>query len=144
MSALRTIALISRDHDRLKGVHPDLVEAVVKILDAMDILGWPMFVTDAVRTQAQQQALYAQGRTAPGRTVTNADGVTNRSNHQVHSDGWGHAVDCAFLDDPATPTVEMYDDRSPWKLYGLIAQTLGLKWGGNWAAFPDLPHVELP
>ena len=35
-----------------------------------------------LRTTADQQALYAQGRTTPGNTVTKADGVNNKSYHQ--------------------------------------------------------------
>jgi hypothetical protein len=50
-------------------------------------------VTGGVRTAAGQKALYAQGRTAPGSIVTNADGVKNKSSRQVKSDSYGYAVD---------------------------------------------------
>jgi hypothetical protein len=94
-----------------------------------------------VRTDAQQQALYAQGRTLPGNIVTKADGVINRSNHQVKADGYGHAVDCAFVTDP-------WGEKQPWRAYGACCEAVGLKWGGG-AAFlaagiNDRPHAELP
>lgn len=38
-----------------------------------------MRVCQGLRTTAQQQAAYAEGRTAPGRVVTNADGVHHKS-----------------------------------------------------------------
>lgn len=143
MSAARTINHITRDEARLVGVHPDLKAAVMAILDAMDILGFPMFVTQGVRTVAEQQALYAQGRTVPGVIVTNADGVKKPSNHQAKADGYGHAVDLAFLDDPDTPKTEIYDPAMPWDLMGLMAEKRGLTWGGRWSGLVDLPHVEL-
>jgi peptidoglycan L-alanyl-D-glutamate endopeptidase CwlK len=125
------------DHrDRLAGVHPTLIAKVKQILDAMAAIGHPMIVTDTVRTEAEQVALYAKGRTAPGKIVTNCDGVTTPSPHQPKADGYGHAVDCAF--DAPKP----YDLAHPWNTYGVIAETLGLTWGGRWK-MRDLPHVEL-
>lgn len=140
---------------RLQGVHPDLARKVQQILSAMHALGFSMVVTDGLRTVAEQQALYAKGRNAAGQVVdqhaivTNADGVVTRSNHQAHADGFGHAVDCTFLDDHGTPLDPSDDrpiwrDRDPWLLYGTMAETLGLKWGGRWKRPFDRPHVELP
>ena len=123
---------------KLDGVHPVLVEKVKRILHASAELGHPMIVTDGVRTLAQQQALYAKGRTAPGKIVTKADGVRAKSNHQVKGDGFGHAVDCCFLVDGKATW------EGPWDLYGAMARSLGLTWGGDWKRFVDRPHIELP
>lgn len=123
----------------LDGVDPRLRAAVEKILPAMEALGFPMIVTDTVRTVQEQQALYAQGRTAPGLKVTNADGILKKSNHQLHDDGLGHAVDCCFL----VKGKASWDTRMPWKLYGAMAEALGLHWGGSWKALTDLPHIEV-
>lgn len=135
---------------KLDGVHPDLRRKVEQIVAAFAALGYDLRVTDGVRTVAEQQALFAQGRTTPGpdvsparplgRTVTNADGVTKKSNHQPHDDGVGHAVDCTFWID-GSPS---WAPDLPWTLYGAMAQLLGLKWGGNWQSQKgDLPHIEL-
>ena len=136
----RTPGLITRDEQRLEGVYPPLDEKVRQILAALDVFGHGATVTQSVRTTAQQQALYAQGRTAPGKIVTNADGVIHRSNHQVHADGFGHAVDVAFLDEQGQPT---WSDSSPWNLLGEMATALGLTWGGHWKTLKDYPHLEL-
>lgn len=130
---------------RLEGVHPALIEKVGRILTAMDALGHPMMVTDGVRSTEAQQRLYAQGRTAPGKIVTFADGVTKKSNHQAKADGFGHAVDCCFLvdidgDGPDDPSWAM---THPWSLYGAMARTLGLRWGGDFVSLRDYPHVEM-
>ena len=130
--------MTDRDIAKLHGVHGSLAARIEQILDAMRVLGFEMMVTDGVRTQAQQQVLYAKGRAAPGPRVTNADGVRVRSNHQTHADGLGHAVDCCFVVD-GRPS---WDDALPWELYGEAAKALGLRWGGDWKT-PDRPHVEM-
>lgn len=119
-------------------LHPDLLAKLGRVLAAMSALGFPMKVTSGVRTVAQQQALYARGRTTPGRIVTNADGIQKRSNHQPHPDGYGHAADCAF----AGP--DPFGEAQPWAAYGACARAVGLVWGGDWTTFRDRPHVELP
>lgn len=144
--------LRQRNAERLTttGLHPRLAAAVQAVLDEMEARGFPMIVTDTLRTLQRQQALYAQGRTRPGKIVTYANGVarpkgTGRSNHQAWADGFGHAVDCAFvvdldadgdMDDPT------WDEKRPWALYGERAEAHGLSWGGRWTR-PDKPHVEL-
>ena len=130
--------MTARDEARLVGVHPALVDKLRLILADMDGAHSPMFVVQGVRTDEQQEALYAQGRTEVGEIVTYKDGVTTRSNHQVHDDGLGYAVDCAFVD------VKPFDPLHPWGHYGTLVEAAGLKWGGHFLGFADLPHAELP
>lgn len=126
-----------RDRQRLDGVHPDLVSKLETVFAALLAAGHAMFVVQGVRTAAQQKALYAQGRTAPGRIVTMKDGVVHKSNHQPWTDGLGHAVDCAFLGpDP-------FSLSHPWETYGQLVEAQGLTWGGRWTTPHDLPHAEL-
>lgn len=124
--------------DLTVGLHPDLQTKIAAVLLVMARAGHPMRICQGVRTTAEQQALYARGRTEKGPKVTNADGVRSKSRHQPQADGLGHAVDCCFLGpDP-------FDDDHNWTLYGDTAQDHGLVWGGAWSRFPDRPHVELP
>lgn len=135
--------------EKLTGVHPVLIARALLVHDAMAAIGYQMMVTDGVRTTAEQVALHKQGRETPGpdvsperplgRTVTNADGITTRSNHQVHADGLGHALDCCFV----VTGKPSWDARLPWRAYGELAKALGLKWGGDWPT-SDKPHIELP
>lgn len=130
--------MTDRDRQRLVGVHPALIEALTDVLAEMDGWGHPMFVVQGARTVAQQQALYAQGRTLIGRVVTMKDGVKFKSNHQPHADGFGYAADCAFLSgDPFAST-------HPWEIYGEKLEARGLRWGGRWSHPHDAPHAELP
>ena len=125
--------------DKLIGVHPDLIAAINKIVKAMDALGHPIMVTQGLRTVTEQKILYAQGRTTAGPIVTNADGVKSKSNHQAHDDGFGHAIDVAFLVD-GKPS---WDEHLPWRAYGECGKALGLVWGGDFAHLVDKPHLEL-
>lgn len=135
-----TSVLMRSRIEKLAGVHPRLIEVVKRICFAMHELGFDMIVTDGVRTVAQQQALFAQGRSQPGAVVTNADGIVKKSNHQPHADGLGHAVDMCFLVD-GQPS---WDEHLPWALYGAMAKSQGCVWGGDWKSITDRPHVELP
>lgn len=134
--------MTARDRDRLTGVHPYLAKAIERIIDAMLVLGYPMFVVEGTRDTARQQLLYAQGRSLPGPIVSNADGIVKKSMHQIQATGYGHAVDCAFVDDPHTTLVETWSERQPWEVYAAMLEAFGLTSGRHWT-FKDSPHGEL-
>jgi peptidoglycan L-alanyl-D-glutamate endopeptidase CwlK len=117
-------------HFRLNGVHPRLAACV---LAAAKTCAQPFIVVQGLRTQAQQDALWAQGRSKPGPVVT----WVKVSNHQAAADGYGHAVDLAALD----PTKAGGIDWSSSKAYDTIkaamfaaapACGLVLRWGADW------------
>ena len=88
-------------------------------------------VISGLRTYAEQNALYAQGRTKPGRIVTNARG--GYSNHN-----FGIAFDIGIFDGAN------YVPESPrYKAIGAMGDALGLEWGGNWKTIKDEPHFQL-
>lgn len=124
---------------RLEGVHPALAERCQRLLNAMEFLGFPMFIANGLRTIEEQKALYAQGRTAPGKIVTNADGTDlTKATHSPQADGYGHAVDFAFQG------MSPWDSVHPWKAFGECAKALNLKWGGDFKSLKgDLGHVEI-
>lgn len=95
----------------------------------------PLLITDTLRTVAEQEALYAKGRTAAGSIVTNCRGISFESLHQ-----WGLAFDfCRNV-----PGRE-YDDKDGFFAeVGKVAVHIGLTWGGHFKSFPDKPHVEYP
>lgn len=95
--------------------------------------GIRLIITHTLRTIAEQDALYAQGRTTPGRKVTNARGGWSWHN-------WGRAFDVAIADFPGDVTPDdVYD--GPWAKVGAIGEHIGLEWGGRWKR-PDLPHFQ--
>lgn len=129
--------MTDRDTERLVGVHPALVEAINDVLTELEDEHIRMFVVEGVRSTDRQQALFAQGRTVPGLVVTYKDGIIHRSNHQPRADGYGYAVDCAFVD------AQPFDQHHPWERYGDALEAQGVRWGGRWS-MQDLPHAEWP
>lgn len=84
-----------------------------------------------LRTYDEQDTLYAQGRTKPGRIVTRARGGFSSHN-------FGIAFDIGIFEG------DRYLGESPkYTDVGAIGVALGLEWGGNWKTFKDLPHFQL-
>ena len=131
--AQRAVALVS---DPLAGLDPALARITRMTVGAMAELGKPVRVVEGYRSNERQAALYAQGRTTPGRIVTNAK--PGQSKHNV-----GKAVDFVFRETG-------YDaPQKDWDLLWMMCNSFGLatgvalEWGGNWRGFPDRPHVEM-
>lgn len=88
-------------------------------------------IISGLRTYAEQDALYAQGRTAPGLRVTNARG--GHSNHN-----FGIAFDVGVFEGN-----KYLPDSPKYKTVGVLGADLGLEWGGNWKTLVDQPHFQL-
>jgi hypothetical protein len=117
--------------DRVNGLHPKVREDFTNfITEAEDALGITIRVTQGMRTFAEQQKLYDQGRTEPGKIVTKAK--PGSSYHQ-----YGLAVDLVEL---VNGVVDWEYDMSKIVPFAL---KYGIQWGGNWAStFKDYPHFE--
>jgi len=109
----------------LEGLHPDAVGFVLEVARRAKAEGIGMKLISGKRTCAQQNALYAQGRTTAGPIVTGARGC--RSWHTQ-----GRAVDFS-----PSPTTE-----AAYARIGAIAQELGGVWGGQFPNLRDLGHIE--
>lgn len=124
-------------------LHPELQKKVVKLQKECLKAGIKIKIGECFRTVAEQNALYAKGRTTPGSIVTNAKGNSYSSMHQ-----WGVAFDF-FLDMDVDKDGKTSDDafNNATKLFnkvGAIGKKLGLEWGGDWKSIKDLPHFQLP
>lgn len=94
--------------------------------------GYQMVMLEGYRSPERQDKLARMGS-----SVTNAKAY--QSYHQ-----YGLAADSAFLRNGKI----VISEKDPWamqgyKLYGQVAESVGLKWGGRWKLM-DLGHVELP
>lgn len=118
--------------NRLSKVHPLLAERVAKTIADLAAQGLDVRVVQGLRTYAEQDALFAQGRTRRGPKVTNARG--GQSNHN-----FGLAVDLCPFDDG----VADWDNDRAFTLIGAAGKKNGLEWGGDWTSFPDRPHLQL-
>lgn len=120
---------MSRD---LSLLHPKLRAIIPKIIEECAAQGLPVLVTDGMRTEDEQNALYAKGRTAPGSIVTNV--LYPDSMHN-----WGVAFDfCRNVKG------REYDDTDNFFFrVAYIAKSFGLDWGGDWTSFRDKPHLQM-
>lgn len=115
---------------RLAQVMPQLAVLVRQMADTLVAENITIRVTQGLRTVPEQNALYAQGRTEPGRVVTDAQGC----------DSWhvlGCAVDVAPMDD-GIPDWSL--NHPAWQRIVEVGTGLGLVDGISWK---DEPHFEL-
>ena len=63
-----------RSYVDIKALHPDLQKKYAQLIKLCSKKGITIGVAECLRTKAEQDALYAKGRTAPGKIVTNAKG----------------------------------------------------------------------
>ena len=119
----------------ISDLHPRLQELVAVLKVACAENGLVIGIGECLRTKAEQDALYAKGRTEKGSIVTNAKGSTYSSMHQ-----WGVAFDFYRNDGKGA-----YKDTDGFfTKVGEIGKSLGLEWGGNWKSLVDKPHFQLP
>ncbi len=90
-------------------------------------------LTNVVRSWAQQATDFAQGRTAPGKIITNAE--PGESWHQ-----YGFAADGV----PMLNGVPDWDISSPaWQKVFAAIPSCGLFSGRNFQSIPDSDHIQL-
>ena len=124
----------SLSEQRLAELAPALASRGNELVSRCHDEGILIRISQSLRTWSEQDALYAQGRTAPGRVVTFA-----RGGESFHN--FGLAFDIVLLDSSGRPT---WDARHPgWSTAGQVGVALGLSWGGHWKRSKDLPHFEL-
>lgn len=100
------------------------------------------FIDQTYRSEADQNADYAKGRTAPGPIITNAKYGQSPHNTTLPD---GTAAACAF--DFGIMGADGVCDWNPedaaWKKAISIGEALGLISGSTWHSIKDNPHFEL-
>jgi peptidoglycan L-alanyl-D-glutamate endopeptidase CwlK len=134
--------------ERIQLLHPKLREEALTMYDeivaALTGTAACRFAY-TLRTFAEQDALFAQGRTKPGAIVTKAKGGQSYHNY-------GLAIDIVLLvDTDKNGTFETAswdlktdfdgDGKSDWQEVVAIFKRYGYDWGGDWK-FVDAPHFQ--
>lgn len=118
----------SRD---LNELHPEVKRRAEAFIASCKKVGIDVLVTSTYRDAASQNALYAQGRTSPGRIVTNA-----KAGQSFHN--WRVAFD--FV--PIVGGKAAWNDNALWMKCGEIGESVGLEWAGRWKKFKEFPHMQ--
>jgi peptidoglycan L-alanyl-D-glutamate endopeptidase CwlK len=133
----------SRTESNLQTVLPKLQVAIRLFLSIMmdssqlgSSKGFVIKVLSGTRTYAEQDALYAQGRTKPGNRITKSKG--GQSNHN-----FGLAVDIGIFYDGEYLDGNMAEEVDIYSRAAVLSRSIsGLARGADWRR-PDMPHYEL-
>jgi peptidoglycan LD-endopeptidase CwlK len=119
----------------LQLINPSFLARIKELLAACRAAGCDYWATSGYRSPAEQDKLYAQGRTAPGNVVTNSQGFQSAHN-------FGIAIDFTRDKDAAKAGLQPSWDAADYEVLGQQTVALGLVWGGNFK-MKDRPHVQL-
>ncbi len=115
--------------NRIKKLHPAIRDKARRFLHLAEKQGIKLRITDGVRTFQEQDNLYAQGRTKPGKIVTNA-----KAGESYHN--YGLAIDVV----PMVNGKPNYKDD--YQKIAKIGKSLGFVWGGDFKTIKDQPHFQ--
>lgn len=112
-------------------LHPKVQNLCNTLILACRNQGIDILITSTYRDVESQNALYAQGRTLPGKKVTNAKGGQSFHNYKV-----------AFDFVPLVNGKPNWNDKTLFTKIGEIGESIGLEWAGRWKKFPELAHFQ--
>lgn len=115
-------------------LHPLFAKKIWRLVKQARAQGLKVDVFHGYRSWAEQEGLYAKGRTVPGNIVTNA-----RGGYSWHN--FGLACDVVFKDFRGRWS---WSSAHDWAKLGEIGKGLGLEWGGDWTRIKDKPHFQMP
>jgi len=116
----------------LNDLLPEVKARVDKFIEACNHNGIDLLVTSTYRDNESQAQLYAQGRTAPGKIVTNAGPGDSYHNYR-----------CAIDVVPLLNGKPDWDGSHPvWAEIGRLGKECGLEWAGDWKSFKELAHFQ--
>ena len=124
-------AVSERNIERL---HPKVRDKAREFINKVEKeLGIKLRATSTLRTYAEQNELYAQGRTKAGGIVTNAKG--GQSNHN-----FGTALDVVPI---VNGQADWKTSADTWSKIAKVGKAVGFDWGGDWKSIVDKPHFEM-
>lgn len=118
----------SRNIDDL---HPIVAKMCHDFVAKCDAEGIDVLITSTYRDLESQAAIYAQGRTTPGKKVTNAKPGQSWHNWRV-----------AFDFVPVVNGKAQWNDLKTFERCGVIAESVGLEWAGRWKSFKEMAHCQ--
>ena len=115
----------------LSDLNPKVAAMCSEFINRCKAQGIDVIITSTYRDAEAQNKLYAQGRTEPGKKVTNA-----KAGQSFHN--WRVAFDfCPIVNGKA-----MWNDAVLFIKCGEIAEGVGLEWAGRWKKFNETAHCQ--
>ena len=128
-------ALQRKSAAKLAGLHASIQPLAQQLVEAAAREGIIITITQGHRSTAEQDALYAKGRTVPGSVVTGVQGGESWHN-------FGLAFDVAIVAPPPPGKATTAPGRDEWAIVGALGTNLGLTWGGSFSNLNDPGHFE--
>lgn len=144
-------------------LHPYLREKAEELKQrCLKELGLRVIITECLRTNEEQMALYSQGRDPLARTnelrkrvgwgpISAKQATFTVTKARTASDSW-HGYGLAFdvaITDASGKKIDWSENSdwnnngvNDWAEVGLIGMEIGLEWGGNWTSIYDAPHFQ--
>jgi peptidoglycan L-alanyl-D-glutamate endopeptidase CwlK len=117
---------------QITDLHKKVAALAIQHIDLCKQAGIDLLITSTYRDAEAQNALFAQGRTTPGKIVTRA-----RAGQSVHN--YRLAYDVV----PIRNGKPVWSSSDPvWQEVGRIGESLGLEWAGRWKSFKEFPHFQ--
>ena len=116
---------------KIEDLHPKVADLCKQFIEKCADDNIDVLITSTYRDNESQNTLYAQGRTTPGKKVTNAKAGQSYHNYKI-----------AFDFCPVVGGKAQWNDTATFNKCGKIAESLGLEWAGNWKTFKELAHCQ--
>lgn len=116
---------------KIDDLHPIVAKLAQRFILQCDKASIDVIITSTFRDFESQNALYAQGRTKPGKRVTNAKGGQSWHNYQLALDF------CPIVNGKAA-----WNDLALFEQCGVIAEGIGFEWAGRWKRFKEYAHIQ--
>lgn len=117
-------------------LYPPFLEAMKLLYIACEKRGYVFFCIEAYRSPERQSQLYSQGRSTPGKIITNAKAF--ESYHQ-----FGIATDsCRDKDGRKENGLQPDWDMEAYKVLQEECHKLNLTSGLDFKSFPEGPHIQ--
>ena len=121
---------------RLEDLVPAVQQRAQALVKAAKDAGIDLLITSTYRSNDEQAALYAQGRTKPGAIVTNA-----RPGDSYHN--WRCALDVVPLRNGKPVWGTSGPDGDLWRKIGEMGEAVGLEWAGRWTGkLREMAHFQ--
>ena len=118
---------------RIEELHPKVAAAATAAKAECEAAGMPILITCTYRDGAEQEALYAQGRTKPGPKVTNARAGQSMHQYRVALDLY-----------PMVNGKPDFSGKHPnWFKIAAIFKKHGFEWAYEWKRFKEMPHFQM-
>jgi peptidoglycan LD-endopeptidase CwlK len=116
---------------KVEDLDPRVSAMCHKFISECAKVGIDILITSTYRDYESQNTLYAQGRTAPGKKVTNAKGGQSWHNYKL-----------AFDFVPLVNGKAQWNDLNLFTRCANVAELVGLEWAGRWKTFKELAHCQ--